>query len=288
MGTTAARIYQPHGTLLTLDQYVSVIRHFANLFSPPDKKEADNATEETADAPQPHSGLRDQLERYEAGLMRAKLSDERVRRLALRNGAKYPLLHSLRWLAYRFASAIILFGLSTPGALLWVPIAIAAKYRERQIIKKGIFAWYDTVSESKMLTGFLFAIVYLIIWGRHYPLILVTMWFSLRFIEDAMASWRSGIMLWRLIRAPHATLDPLIALRNALEKDIQMLAESTKAPAFPHPPERAFFNGGWRDIVNDNLAFFSPLRRHKQDWNETLRLRYKLPGTHVASAKKSL
>ncbi|KAH8828258.1 hypothetical protein DL96DRAFT_1463865 [Flagelloscypha sp. PMI_526] len=271
----AARIYVPLGTLMTLGDYVRVTRTFLRAFGASRKSDVDASSDKSM--PSVHD-LYGDLEVYQNELSRLGIKDDRVRRPLHR-----PIIF---WrMAIRGGWATVLFALSLPGLVLWLPIFVTTFIAVHKYKKTGpIFDTYDEIAQYKLTYGFISG---LIVYGAcllfTFPIaaftlfaVPVIMWMALRWFEDGVASFRAFSALWRLFWVGKPTLEKLRKQREILYPRVIALALQL---GLPEDPVAYFSESGGKQkgrvrqgSWSGSAKYFSLRRRRKRDWNETLRL----------------
>jgi len=202
-----------------------------------------------------------------------------VRRPLRRSKIVYRLLVRLAW-------CTVLFALSLPGLLLWLPVFATTTYAVRNFKKTGpVWDTYDEIAQYKLvyglISGLLVWITCTIITFPFTPLtfflIPVVMWMSLRWFEDAVSAFRAFTSLRRLLWIGRPALMQMRAKREDLHKRVIHLAVDIMG--LPSAPEQFFAETGVmrekgrvRSTWQSTTSYFSIRRRRKRDWNETLRL----------------
>ncbi|KIJ49354.1 hypothetical protein M422DRAFT_74499 [Sphaerobolus stellatus SS14] len=305
---TAAKIYAPLGTKMTLGDYVRVVRVFIEGFKKtgkgwtqtrerslswdqPDKP----ILEETGlqdESPGPTISSRDRrkqaeeidklakdLETYQKELVKLGIKDERIKAGPL---SRYSIL--LR-LFTRTTWLVVLLMLSCPGLILWSPVFAMTIWSSSRLKKSGPQddVW-DEIAQHKLLVGlftgccvwfatvlFTFPIGFLTFF-----LVPAAMWMSLRFLEDAIADFRAANGLTTLLRIGPAGVIELAKVREGLYNRVRALAVNTLS--LPADPEKYFKERGGREKGRvrgpweSGTKYFSIKRRRKRDWDEILRI----------------
>ncbi|KAL0578291.1 hypothetical protein V5O48_003702 [Marasmius crinis-equi] len=277
----AARIYAPLGTHMSLGDHVRVVRTYLDAFktvradgdasqsTPEDDRNIDKAL---------ISQLESDLKAYQDQLAKWGLKDDRIRREVLpRRTVIYRMTIRLTW-------ASCLFVISIPGLLLWLPVYATTYYAVHNFKKTGpIFDTYDEIAQYKLVYGLMSGIA---VWGLGVlitlPFALVTsilipalMWMSLRWMEDAVSSFRSFTALLRLFWIGKPVLKQMYEQRRELHGRVMDMAISLDLPANPEEYFAAVGGkqkGRVRGLWESKAKYFSIRRRRKRDWNETLRL----------------
>ncbi|EIN12064.1 hypothetical protein PUNSTDRAFT_142218 [Punctularia strigosozonata HHB-11173 SS5] len=293
----AARIYVPLGTMMSLGDYVRVVRTFLEAFKlplNPDKHgprgrsdsmsgSGGSADEGSGDVVQEQDArliaLCNDLKAYQERLSRWHIKDDRVRR---------PLRKReiIRRLFVRFCIALSLFTISLPGLLLWLPVMLTTFYAVHNFKKTGpIWDTWDEIAQYKLIYGLLSGLgVWLGATLLTFPLapitffaIPATMWLSLRWTEDAISSVRAALALARMLRVGKPALAEMRRTREELHARVMDLATVL---GLPQDPERYFAvrggtegeKGRMRSKWDSRVRYFSVRRRRKRDWEEILRL----------------
>jgi glycerol-3-phosphate O-acyltransferase / dihydroxyacetone phosphate acyltransferase len=187
-------------------------------------------------------------------------------------------------MALRLSWSLCLFTVLLPGLLLWTPVFATTFYAVHNFKKTGpIFDTWDEIAQYKLVYGLISGIcVWLMATVLTLPVAPITffaiptvMWLTLRWVEDAVSSFRAFISLFRLLIVGKPTLAALRNRREGLHERVKLLAERLNLP--PNPEEYFAESGGQekgkiRGYWDSNTRYFSLRRRRKRDWNETLRL----------------
>ncbi|KAF9070113.1 hypothetical protein BDP27DRAFT_1392088 [Rhodocollybia butyracea] len=262
----AARMYAPLGTTMSLGDHVRITRTFLEAF-----KDAHEDNSEESQQVHPDTlkmtQLQADLKAYQHRLVNCGIKDDRVRRPLSRH-------EILRRMAIRLFWSCFLLSISVPGLVLWTPVFLTTVYAVHEFKKSGpIFDTFDEVAQYKLIYGLMSGVgVWLsgVILTFPFALITVflipaTMWLTLRWTEDCVASSRAFIALFRLLRVGKPVLHQMRMQRNGLHGRIMDLAISL---GLPSNPEQFFAEAGGIE----KTGYFSIKRRRKRDWNETLRL----------------
>ncbi|KDQ57625.1 hypothetical protein JAAARDRAFT_35317 [Jaapia argillacea MUCL 33604] len=283
-----ARMYAPLGTGMSLGDYVRVVRSFLDAFklsltgfdgrngrtlTGSDTDKSDHRTEEEEELKK----LRQGLKAYQDALVRLGVKDDRIRR-------PLPRLTILRRIFIRLTWSLLLVCISLPGLLLWLPIFAATYIGVRNFTKTGpIWDTWDEIAQYKLVYGLISGIcVWLGCMLVTFPIAFLTavvvpvvMWMTLRWMEDAISSFRAFSALVRLFLVGTTTLQEMGHVRQELYQGVMKLA---KALGLPNDPEAYFAESGGtekgrvRGSWESKAKYFSIRRRRKRDWNETLRL----------------
>lgn len=225
---------------------------------------------------------------YQDELAHYGIKDDRIRRPLARPVILYRLLVRLFW-------ALFLFSLSLPGLSLWLPIFVTTFIAVREFKRTGpVWDTWDEIAQYKLVYGLISG---LCVWAGAvlltFPIAPITsiavplvMWMSLRWFEDAVASFRACAALTRLLFMPRAKMVLLQATRRDLHARVMDLAvnmlglpDAPEAYFAKADDEAAYWNGKGRKDKGrargrweSKIKYFSLRRRRKRDWNETLRL----------------
>ncbi|KAF8586687.1 hypothetical protein K439DRAFT_1340225 [Ramaria rubella] len=282
---TAARIYAPLGTNMTLGDHVRVVRAFVEGFKKTGK--GWNQSRERTKMQPDETRKRDEvvdlltmdLKDYHSELLRLGIKDDRIRVGPL---ARRVLIARVAARAFWLA---VLFIISLPGLALWTPVFATTRWSVKRLKKTGPpeDVW-DEIAQHKLLVGLLSGTcVWLSCVLLTLPFAAITvffvpclMWMSLRFLEDAVSAFRALTALTSLLYIGKETLLQLSLRRQELHDRIMTLAVDTLE--LPSDPENYFrdrggrekgrVRGGWES----NTSYFSIKRRRKRDWNEILRI----------------
>jgi glycerol-3-phosphate O-acyltransferase/dihydroxyacetone phosphate acyltransferase len=255
LAMTATRLLTPMGTLLTLREHIAILREWVNILSTVSQNE-------TKLRP-----LWDALKTYQDALDEKKIKDERVRRFQLTG--KRPRVPIPLIIAYRCMVCVVLWLFALPGLLIWGPVWLMIKRREPQLLAKGK-GWVDSVAEMKMLTSFIGCVVLSVLAGRKTPYVMILLWFTLRFYEEAMASSRSLYSHFKFLYLYPQTLNRLLVLRSVAVVLVDGISKDLFNPAAL--PVRGIESGHstvFRPWFWEHWSIFG---RKKKDWNEILRV----------------
>ncbi|KAJ3505142.1 hypothetical protein NLJ89_g7566 [Agrocybe chaxingu] len=215
---------------------------------------------------------------YQDRLAKWGIKDDRIRRPLPRHTILSRLIIRLMW-------SVCLFAVSLPGLALWVPIFATTFYAVHNFKKTGpIFDTWDEIAQYKLIYGLMSGIcVWISAVALTLPFAVVTvflvpafMWMTLRWFEDAVASFRAFTALFRLLRVGTPTLKEMHEIRRDLHSRVVELA--VRKLNLPEDPEMYFARVGGREkgrirgSWDSRARYFSIKRRRKRDWNETLRL----------------
>ncbi|KAF9784425.1 hypothetical protein BJ322DRAFT_847987 [Thelephora terrestris] len=277
----AANIYAPLGTMMSLGDYVRLVKAYINVFAVAHAPVSQGEKEE--------SSLREEDDRivrlcadlkvYQDQLARLGVKDDRIRRPLKPYTIAYRMTIRLTW-------SLFLLSISVPGLLLWFPVLLTTAYSVRNFKKTGpIWDTWDEIAQYKLIYGLMSG---LCVWfgatvatlplaGVTFFAIPLLMWMTLRWIEDAIAAFRAFFSLLRLLFAGSKTLAMLGETRKDLHERVKEL--SMKSMQLPENPEGYFSSSGGKHkgrvgstVWESSTKYFSLRRRRKRDWNETLRL----------------
>lgn len=188
-------------------------------------------------------------------------------------------------MSLRLAWSILLFLISIPGLLLWIPVLITTFIAVRKFKRTGpVWDTFDEIAQYKLVYGLVSG---LCVWLGSvlftFPIAPITfflvpaiMWMSLRWMEDAVSAFRAFNALLRLFLVGPTQLRKVYGVRADLHTRVMELAVGTLG--LPKEPEKHFpevggnEKGRIRGRWTSNAKYFSVRRRRKRDWNETLRL----------------
>ena len=166
-----------------------------------------------------------------------------------------------------------------------MPVFVTTVIAVRNFKKTGpIFDTFDEIAQYKLIYGLFSGLgTWFLGVALTWPLAIVTfflipavMWMSLRWLEDAIASFRAFTSLFRLLRVGKPALKQLLEVRTDLHK--RVMATAVESLGLPDDPEEHFASAGGRQkgrirgSWDARKKYFSIKRRRKRDWNETLRL----------------
>ncbi|KZT41430.1 hypothetical protein SISSUDRAFT_278889 [Sistotremastrum suecicum HHB10207 ss-3] len=291
---TAAKLYAPLGTLMSLGDYVRVVRTFVSAFAATQRGHKEHApsvltedvqlkyaTDQAPEEDQPTDAETDDENLDLASALRnlltqLGLTDERVREPLSRIVILYRVAIRTFWL-------VCLSTISLPGLILWIPIFIATRRAVNRVKNSGP-AWntWDEITQAKLVHGLGAG---LLVWTSCLlvfpPLALFTavwvpclMWATLRWLEDAMAAYRALRALFSLLWIGKSPLARAIQMRSKLYDRVMQLAASLGLPDDPATHFRVVGKrqkGQVRGTWDSGARYFSLRRRRKRDWNETLR-----------------
>ncbi|KZT10657.1 uncharacterized protein LAESUDRAFT_734480 [Laetiporus sulphureus 93-53] len=282
---SAARIYAPLGTTMSLGDYVRVVRTFLEAFKLAERPVFENSSD--GDIVNKDDALREDekirrlasdLKEYQNQLSLWGVKDDRIRRPLPPHVIIYRICVRLAW-------SIFLFSISLPGLLLWLPVFITTFIAVSRFKRTGpIWDTWDEIAQYKLIYGFISG---LCVWGGSvlltFPIAPITavcvpalMWMSLRWLEDAVSAFRAFAALVRLLRMGRTRLRDMRAVRERLHARVMDLAVHTLG--LPTDPEHYFAETGGKEKGRvkgrwaSKAKYFSIRRRRKRDWNETLRL----------------
>ncbi|KAF9263377.1 hypothetical protein L218DRAFT_902476 [Marasmius fiardii PR-910] len=278
----AARVYAPLGTGMSLGDHVRVVRTFLDAFKTVRAQKDSQQTLAEDDRrnidPSFVSQLETDLKAYQDQLAKCGIKDDRIRREILpRRTIIYRMILRLTW-----ASCLLI--ISMPGLLLSLPVYVVTFYAVHSFKKTGpIFDTYDEIAQYKLIYGLISGIaVWVIGILVTLPFAMITsilipalMWMTLRWMEDAVSSFRSFTALLRLFMIGKVTLKEMYEKRSELHGRIMDMAVALDLPA---NPEEYFAQAGGKEkgrvrgLWESKAKYFSIRRRRKRDWNETLRL----------------
>ncbi|RPD59758.1 hypothetical protein L226DRAFT_480684 [Lentinus tigrinus ALCF2SS1-7] len=281
----AASMYAPLGTIMSLGDYVRVVRTFLEAFKLAEAPRTETSSD--GEAPPPEQVAREDmkivqlgrdLKDYQDQLSRWGIKDDRVRRPLPR-----PII--LYRICLRAAWSFILLAISLPGLLLWLPVFITTFIAVHQFKRTGpVWDTYDEIAQYKLTYGlisglciwFFSMLVTLPFAPLTAVLVPAAMWMSLRWMEDAVSAFRALTSLTRLLWIGKPALRQMRDKREDLHDRIMELAVGTLG--LPEEPEKYFAESGGREKGRvrgrwaSKARYFSVRRRRKRDWNETLRL----------------
>lgn len=166
-----------------------------------------------------------------------------------------------------------------------MPVFVTTFYGVHNFKKSGpIWDTWDEIAQYKLVYGLLSGLfVWILAVLLTLPFATITMilvpalmWMTLRWLEDAISTFRAFTALLRLLWVGPATLKKLHEERNDLHSRTMNLAVGTLG--LPQNPERYFLESGGREKGRvkskweSGAKYFSVRRRRKRDWNEILRL----------------
>ncbi|KAF9319623.1 hypothetical protein BG003_008579 [Podila horticola] len=298
VGHVARKIYAGHlGTRISLGQYVRLTRKFVAAFSHHQqvvttngkKEDGDSSGDSDSSSEQTVNGMDQEtivkidtlakdLAYYQDQLDFYHLKDYRIKQ------GKPPTKVLLGKLFQRFLLACLLSTICVPGLILWAPVFIAVKYKEKQIRQKGpLEDNLDEIAQYKLMISTFFLPL---IWGfwvlMTFPIAMVTgpgivvlMWLTIRWLEDLIHNAKSMLSLLRLLFMTQDTMYSLRDTRQELSGRVHEFA--VKQLGLPDDPEELVkenktrkANVGWLGKLSG--SYFSIKRRRRKDWNEVMRL----------------
>lgn len=185
----------------------------------------------------------------------------------------------------RLTWSLCLFTLSFPGLVLWLPVFATTFYAVHNFKKTGpIFDTFDEIAQYKLTYGLMSGLcVWMSAVALTWPVAPVTvflvpafMWMTLRWFEDAVATFRAFVALLRLLLVGKSTLKKMREKRKDLHSRLMNFAVNKLG--LPEDPEFYFSHTGGKEkgrilgSWDSKARYFSINRRRKRDWNETLRL----------------
>lgn len=288
----ATRIYVPLGTLMTLGDFVRVMRTFVEGFKLAEAK--GDKSDQHKEEDDVINTLRDDLkvimlfdkrllvygilQGFQDKLVQLGVKDDRIRRPLHRRTIILRMFIRLTWF-------ICLISISIPGLMLWAPVFATTFYAVRNFKKTGpVWDTLDEIAQYKLVYGLISGVcVWILAVLLTLPFSMLTvflvpalMWMTLRWLEDAISAFRAFTALFHLLWVGPTTSKELQETRNDLHSRIMDLAVGTLG--LPQDPETYFLESGGREKgrVKSNweggAKYFSVRRRRKRDWNETLRL----------------
>ena len=280
---TAARLHRPLGTKISLTQYLRHLRGWVEILKPNEegKQEGENATMD-ADV----VFIRGKLLEYQKLLDFKKIKDIRVRQRE-HEGALPKYVIVLRMIV-RAALCTGLLVCAIPGLVVWSPVWVFIKARERHLMSKGP-TWNDSIAEMKMLYSFVGAIAITVLSlllsrGSFAVTGCVLLWLALtvRFYESGLASARSFYTLWKLLFLYESTMTRLRKMRRECKALVEKMSKKLP-PAALHAADDAaetfyektknlpWYSLWWYEWTFARFLWQSLMRREKKDWNELLR-----------------
>ncbi|KAF9514457.1 hypothetical protein BS47DRAFT_1372291 [Hydnum rufescens UP504] len=306
---TAARMYSPLGTRMSLGDWIRVVRTFVGGFA----QESGGLVVEPGQGPAGTDPDRDRIEilalirdlkAYQDNLVKLGVKDDRVRRLVSRPTMAKRILFRTMWLC-------ILLPITLPGLTLWLSVFATASYFGEKMKKSGPAqdVW-DEIAQQKLIYGLLSGgLVWLICAVSllpfsllMFPVVPLWMWMTLRWFEDLVSTFRAIKALSIMLMMPPKTLAEMQEKREELHERVHAFALRL---GLPDDPEDFFvmdpnvrkgkgifesstdgeddgetrtsawgsWFGGPQDRSQKGRArlYFSIVRRRKRDWNETLK-----------------
>ncbi|KAI6040320.1 hypothetical protein EDC04DRAFT_1534771 [Pisolithus marmoratus] len=277
----ASRMYAPLGTRMSLGDHVRLTRTFAEALKAPEhlhEHGAGTATGEGAREDLKIQSLRRDLKNYQDRLVRLGIKDDRIRRPLTKRTILLRMCIRLSW-------SLVLFIISIPGLLLWIPVFLTTFYAVHNFKKSGpIWDTWDEIAQYKLVYGLFsggfvwLTSVLLTLPVAPFTAVVVPllMWMTLRWLEDAISAFRAFTALTHLLRVGEAVAGEMRDVREDLYTRVKDLAVGTLG--LPQDPEKHFMERGGREKgrvrgrLESGTKYFSVRRRRKRDWNETLRL----------------
>lgn len=249
---TAMRLHQPHGTLMTLTEYVFLLRGWIEVFKRytngppslanktpdedklaalPDGHESEAAvaereTERKEDErlQQVYSELWTALQRYQHLLDVKQIKDERVRRYSFPGVINLNKAFTIGRMLFRALVVVVSFGIAGPGLILWSPFWFLIKRRERQLMANGP-TWVDSLAENKMMLATMFVLLVVLFSNIFAPLALIYLLITLRLYEEGVASARSFYSLHKLLFIYKSTMVQMQQLRKEAKEQVDVVVE---------------------------------------------------------------
>jgi len=216
---------------------------------------------------------------YQDQLVYYGITDDRIRLPLRRRAIIKRLLLRLFW-------SIFLSTLAFPGVLLWLPVFITTFAAVHMMKKTGpVYDTWDMIAQYKLLYGLasgltIWFLGIIVTWPMAmvtFPLIPALMWISMRWLEDAIASYRALVSLFHILQIEKSALKDLSEVRGDLRG--RLLEVAVKLLGLPDDPEVCFASSGDPRQSSRALGMwgcwvqsFSIRRRRKRDWNETLHI----------------
>jgi len=269
----ARTIYAPFGTKIGLGSHVRLTQKFIDAFAGRDG--SDSTTSST-------DSLVKSLLDHQNKLLQLGIKDERVA-----NNRLIKTRVIFKRLLVRLVGAGFLTSICFPGMLLWFPAFFTAWFfAERQ--KRTGPAWdtYDEVTQTKLLYGLASGLItYFTVVLFTFPIFPITavgvpllMWFTLRWLEDLVATLRAARSLSKMLMLGQKELNSLRNQRINLVEPVKKIAiEKCKLPIESEKVLLDEKNLLKKELIIKNgkvsrLGYFSIRRRRKKDYNEVLRL----------------
>lgn len=267
----ARTIYAPFGTKIGLGSHVRLTQKFIDAF----------AGRNGSDSIPTDSLVKDLLD-YQKKLIQLGIKDERVA-----NNRLIKTRVIFKRLLVRLVGAGFLASICFPGMLFWFPAFFTAWFfAERQ--KRTGPAWdtYDEVTQTKLLYGLASGLItYFTVVLFTFPIFPITavgvpllMWFTLRWLEDLVATLRAARSLSKMLMLGQKELNSLRNQRSKLIEPVKRIA--IENCQLPFESEKVLLdeqNRLKKELIIKNgkvsrLGYFSIRRRRKKDYNEVLRL----------------
>ncbi|KAH9820974.1 hypothetical protein DFH28DRAFT_1050580 [Melampsora americana] len=265
----ARTIYAPFGTKIGLGSHVRLTQKFIDAFAGRNGSESDS---------NPTDSLVKNLLDYQNRLTQLGIKDERVA-----NNRLIKTRVIFKRLVVRLIGAGVLTSICFPGILLWFPAFFTAWFfAERQ--KRTGPAWdtYDEVTQTKLLYGLASGLItYFTVVLFTFPIFPITavgvpllMWFTLRWLEDLVATLRAARSLSRMLMLGQNELNSLRNQRRKLIEPVRKIA--IEKCRLPIESEKVLLDEQNELVIKNGkvsrLGYFSIRRRRKKDYNEVLRL----------------
>ncbi|KAA1064440.1 hypothetical protein PGT21_003047 [Puccinia graminis f. sp. tritici] len=278
----ARTLYAPFGTQLSLGTHIRLTQRFVDVFAgrTPSPSSTPSPTSPQL-SPSNHTELVKDLLDYQQMLFHLGLKDAR-----LANNRLVSRRVILTRLAFRVSAAAFFLSICAPGLCFWIPTFIVTGYfAHRQRLKGPAWDTYDEVTQTKMLWGLASGLAtygcVLLVCLPIFPLVLIVfpiwMWFTLRWLEDLVATLRATRSLVKMLMISKDELKSIRAHRARLEKEVTKLA--VDRCMLPGSNEDVLKDDQQQEIVikngrvtNSRFDYFSIRRRRKKDYNEVLRL----------------
>ncbi|KAH9451104.1 hypothetical protein MJO29_009220 [Puccinia striiformis f. sp. tritici] len=284
----ARTLYAPFGTQLSLGAHIRLTQRFVDVFAGRTLSSSSSSSSSQPSTPalspsssSNHERLVKDLLEYQQMLFSLGLKDARVANNRLVNRrVMFPRL------IFRIAAAAFFTTICAPGLFFWIPTFIVTGYfAHRQRLKGPAWDTYDEVTQTKMLWGLATGLMtygsVLLICFPIFPIVLVVfpiwMWFTLRWLEDLVATLRATRSLVKMLMISKSELKTIRNQRSILEKEVYKVAvdccllptQNQDVLRDDQQQEIVIKNG---KVTNSRFDYFSIRRRRKKDYNEVLRL----------------
>lgn len=292
----ARTLYAPFGTRLGLGTHIRLTQRFVDVFS--GRNLPSSSASLSSSSSSAHSNLVEELLKYQSMLFQLGIKDARVA-----NNKLMKRRVILSRLILRICAAYFFLMICSPGLVLWIPtFLITGYFAHRQRIKGPAWDTYDEVTQTKMLWGLATGLAtygsILLVCLPIFPVALVGvpiwMWFTLRWLEDFVATLRATRSLLKMLTLSKEELKRIRNYRERLVKEVYQVAvneanlPSRNTDVLNDDLEILIKDGSVVDPMTstharhhaskviknsrDRFGYFSIRRRRKKDYNEVLRL----------------
>ncbi|POV99950.1 hypothetical protein PSTT_13457 [Puccinia striiformis] len=299
----ARTLYAPFGTQLSLGAHIRLTQRFVDVFagrtlsSSSSSSSSQPSTPALSPSSSNHERLVKDLLEYQQMLFSLGLKDARVANNRLVNRRVM-----IPRLIFRIAAAAFFTTICAPGLFFWIPtlsslatLLIVRDLKDVSILPTSVVYHVHPSSLTRFWTFLAFVAAWDTyderrfndIWKRfinlfpNLPIVLVVfpiwMWFTLRWLEDLVATLRATRSLVKMLMISKSELKTIRNQRSILEKEVYKVAvdccllptQNQDVLRDDQQQEIVIKNG---KVTNSRFDYFSIRRRRKKDYNEVLRL----------------